>query len=166
MSTAEYGKANDDRGLLRRTLEGARDGMRSLFGRDEESKKADEDKKVFDTWVKELELADKFFDDYHDDALRAVSAFLDDQRPGGPTRQKYKLNLFNSNVTTMTSIMYAKLPKVEADRRFADPRRRVGEEGHLALALVAADHARPRTGAHRHHVGQRDLPYLPGGDGE
>lgn len=121
MSTADYGKSNDDRSFLRRTLEGARDGMKSIFGLTEEAKKADEDKKVFDTWVKELELADKFFDDYHDDALRAVSAFLDDQQPGGPARQKYKLNLFNSNVTTMTSIMYAKLPKVEADRRFADP---------------------------------------------
>jgi len=136
MSTAEYGKSRDDRGLLRRTVEGAAQGIRTLFGQTPEAKKEEEEKKVFDTWVKEMELAEKFFHDYHDNALRANNAFLDEQSESLPARPKYKLNLFNSNVSTMTSIMYAKLPKVEADRRFADPSDDVGRVAGVIVTRI------------------------------
>jgi hypothetical protein len=118
---AEYADANADRKGLRGLLTNAVEGVKSIFGRTPEQEAADEEKKVLGTWAKEIELAENFFRDYQEDAVRCVHAFVDEHNESLPARPKYKLNLFNSNVTTLTSIMYAKLPKVEADRRFADP---------------------------------------------
>lgn len=117
----QYGPAKARSTGLRAVISDAMSGVKSIFGRTPEQAAADEETKVLGTWTKELELAENFFRDYHTDGVRCVHAFLDEHGESLPTRPKYRLNLFHSNVTTLTSIMYAKLPKVEADRRFADP---------------------------------------------
>lgn len=116
-----YENVAKDRAGLRGLLTDAADGVVSVFGRKPEDDAGDEEKKVLGTWTKELELAENFFSDYQKDAMRCVHAYLDEHNQSLPTRPKYKLNLYHANVTTLMSIMYAKLPKVEADRRFADP---------------------------------------------
>lgn len=73
-------------------------------------------------WTMELADSDKFLEKWHNVGDKTVKRFLDDMddgaNPGYPTS---RLNLFYSNVVTLQSILYAKLPKVEADRRFLDP---------------------------------------------
>lgn len=119
-----YGNAKNDKGLMRRALEGAVDGVKSVFGNSPEKEAEAEESRKVQMWTKELDLAEKFVHDWHEDALKAVQAYLDDVSvlPSlGPHGGTYRLNLFHANIQTLTSIMYAKLPKVEADRRFADP---------------------------------------------
>lgn len=118
---AGYDSAKEDQGFLRRTIEGAVTGVKSIFGRSPEQEAADEEKKLLGTWAKEIELAESFFSDFDKDGLRCVKAFLGEHDQGLGVQPKYALNLFHSNIETLTSIMYAKLPKVEADRRYADP---------------------------------------------
>lgn len=72
-------------------------------------------------WTQEFQLADNFLERWHNQAKKTVRRFLDDGEEdmnGYPTS---RLNLFYSNVITMQAILYAKLPKVEADRRWFDP---------------------------------------------
>ena len=123
-----YEGAKEEKQGLRGAISDAMGGVKSLFG-GKKSPEAQEEadlKKALDTWTKEIDLAENFFRDYQEDALRCVHAYLDDSNETLTQRPKYKLNLYHSNVTTLQSIMYAKLPKVEADRRFADPNDDVG----------------------------------------
>jgi hypothetical protein len=102
------------------------DGAASLEEREEKDKLAAAQFKEVQYWNKELDLAETFVRDWHDDADRAVDNYLDDYGDSLPTRPKYRLNLFHANVTTLMSIMVSQTPKVEADRRFADPNDDVG----------------------------------------
>lgn len=73
-------------------------------------------------WTLEMQGADRFFEKWHIAGDKTVRRFLgESQMEGGPAYPSSQLNLFYSNITTMTAILYAKLPKVEADRRFLDP---------------------------------------------
>lgn len=117
----DYAKASEDKTNLRSAISGALEGGLNKFGRRPEDPADEKERAKVQHWTKELQLAEQFFKDWQEDGLRCVQAYLDDHNESLPTRPKYKLNLFNSNITTLTSIMYAKLPKVEADRRFADP---------------------------------------------
>jgi hypothetical protein len=119
--TTSYDAAKQETGGLRSVLKDAVEGVKSIFGRTPEQEAEDDEKKQLRTWDKEIQLAENFFTDYQEDALRCVHAFLDESNQSLPTRPKYKLNLFHANINTLSSIMYAKLPKIEADRRFADP---------------------------------------------
>lgn len=121
MATDSYSDAASNSKGLRGVISDAFSGIASIFKRTPEQEAADEEQKVLATWSKELELAENFFRDYQDDGVRCAHAFLDDAITALPERARYRLNLFHSNITTLISIMYAKLPKVEADRRFADP---------------------------------------------
>ncbi len=73
-------------------------------------------------WTMELQDSDRFLEKWHNLGDKTVRRFLDDLDPESngavPTS---RLNLFYSNIVTLQSILYAKLPKVEADRRFLDP---------------------------------------------
>lgn len=80
----------------------------------------EEAKRVKD-WTEEIQLAKRYVKDWHEDAGDAVNAYLDDPERGNLALRRNKLNLFHSNITTIQGIMFAKMPKVEADRRFADP---------------------------------------------
>ncbi len=127
MTTDAYGADKADKGFLRRSIEGALSGAKSALGLTPEAKAKKDENKQVQTWTKELELAEKFVSDWQDDAVKCVQAYLDDPNTSSiAVGSRYRLNLFHSNITTLTSIMYAKLPKVEADRRFADPGDDVG----------------------------------------
>jgi hypothetical protein len=105
-------------------LESLRDTLTyALTGKRPDKERTPEDEE-FDSvakWTKELELAEKFVTSWHSDGDRVVDQYLDEHNESLPTRPKYKLNLFHANITTLMSIMFAQMPKVEADRRFADP---------------------------------------------
>lgn len=117
-----YAAAKDGKGLLRRSIEGALDGVKDAFGRDPAANAEAEESKRVQMWSKEMQLAEKFFEDWQEDGMTCVQAYLDEYDVSGSSAGRiYRLNLFHANVTTLTSIMYAKLPKVEADRRFSDP---------------------------------------------
>jgi hypothetical protein len=121
LATDSYSDAASNKRGLRGAISDAVSGIKSIFGRSPDQQAADEEQKTLNTWTKEIELAEAFFKDYETDGVRCAHAFLDESVSGYPDRAKYRLNLFHSNITTLISIMYAKLPKVEADRRFADP---------------------------------------------
>ncbi len=72
-------------------------------------------------WVMELQDSDRFLEKWHNQGDRTVRRYLDDMDETNPATPTSRLNLFYSNVVTLKSILYAKLPKVEADRRFLDP---------------------------------------------
>jgi hypothetical protein len=76
-------------------------------------------------WQDELRQAKKFFEPFHKQAQKAVDRYLDNKSKGQGeavgTAPLYRLNLFHSNIVTLESMLYAKIPKAEADRRFFDP---------------------------------------------
>ena len=76
-------------------------------------------------WQDELRLAEDFFKDFHKQAKKANDRFLDNNKAGAGdapgTQPLYRLNLYHANIETLQSMLYAKIPKAEADRRFFDP---------------------------------------------
>lgn len=68
-------------------------------------------------WQVELAASRKVVDKWQKQAKKIVKRFLD-ERDG--SIKESRLNLFTSNVQTMRSILYGKIPSVDVDRRFAD----------------------------------------------
>lgn len=77
-------------------------------------------KKQVDEWTEELQLAENFLNDWRKDGNTTVDAYLDEGK-SDDLKRRYRLNLFHANIQTLMAIMFARMPKVEADRRFADP---------------------------------------------
>lgn len=75
---------------------------------------------IVNKWTMELQDADRFVEKWHKQGDRTLKRYLDE---GGSddVGPKYTLNLFYSNIVTLRAMLYAKIPKVEADRRFLDP---------------------------------------------
>ena len=81
----------------------------------------------FNKWAMALEHSHKFVEKWHKQINKSVERYLDDRKEAIDTPlPTHRLNLYHSNVTTLTSQLYARLPKVEADRRFLDPNDDVG----------------------------------------
>lgn len=75
-------------------------------------------------WQDELKAAQQFFDKFHQQADKATDRYLDEASTGNKPdldRASYRLNLYHSNIITLQSMLFSKIPKVEADRRFFDP---------------------------------------------
>src|SRR6187549_1449295 len=76
-------------------------------------------------WTAELEASARFLEGFHIQAGKVVDRFVDKRADGADTgvdsSRVSRLNLFHANIITLLAMMYEKLPKVEADRRFADP---------------------------------------------
>lgn len=76
-------------------------------------------------WLDELKQAKKFFESFHKQATKSNEKFVDEKgkksgdAPG--TAPLYRLNLYHADIITVRSMLYAKIPKAEADRRFYDP---------------------------------------------
>lgn len=74
-------------------------------------------------WLKEMDAADKRVRKWHKQG-NAIQARFQDRRgmdtdnPNG-VRQS-RVNLFNTNVTTLKSLLYGNTPKVDVSRRYAD----------------------------------------------
>lgn len=73
-------------------------------------------------WNAELTAARAAFRKWHKEAEKTVKKFLDDQTQEQDEWGELttRLNLFHSNITTMMSMLYGKIPRVEVARRFAD----------------------------------------------
>lgn len=78
---------------------------------------------LYKHWQQEIDKAKKWFRKFHTTSEKVVKAYLDDRTAQddefGMTSSR--LNLFYSNITTLMSMLYGQIPKVEAVRRFADP---------------------------------------------
>jgi hypothetical protein len=73
-------------------------------------------------WTQEMGLARKFVEKWHTQGDKTQKRYIDERDDAlNGAFKNYRLNLFHSNIQTMKATMYAKLPKVEADRRFLDP---------------------------------------------
>jgi hypothetical protein len=78
--------------------------------------------KDFNRWAMALEHSHKFVEKWHKQINKSVERYLDDRKEAIDTPlPSHRLNLYHANITTLTSQLYARLPKVEADRRFLDP---------------------------------------------
>lgn len=79
-------------------------------------------KALYKKWQSELEKSKKWFRRFHKMGDKTVKQYLDERTAQDDEFGEYstKLNLFYSNIVTLMSMLYGRVPKVEADRRFAD----------------------------------------------
>lgn len=87
---------------------------------EEDKKETSEDH--YKHWVKEFAAAKKAITKWHKEGEKTVSRFLDDRRGdlNDAAENTTRLNLFHSNIVTLMSMLYGRVPKVEVARRFAD----------------------------------------------
>jgi hypothetical protein len=73
-------------------------------------------------WVMEFAAAKKFCEEFWKQGDKVVKVFLDERMDQGNIwgNSGTRLNIFNANITTLQSMLYGRIPKVEVDRRFAD----------------------------------------------
>ena len=73
-------------------------------------------------WVKEFAAARKSVSKWHKEAMKAVDKYLDDRRGENDEFGEVttRLNLFHANITTLMSMLYGRIPRVDIGRRFAD----------------------------------------------
>ena len=75
-------------------------------------------------WGREISAAKKMLKRFHEQGDRVVSRFLDDRRNEvqyiSDDYNSYKLNFFHSNITTIRSMLFGRVPKVDVSRRHAD----------------------------------------------
>jgi hypothetical protein len=131
-----------------------RDTLKYLFGmggNPDDKNLTPEQKEQSDVqkWGQALEESRKFVADYHNMARRAVAAFLDSRGEYQNDRRipNYRVNLFNSNIKTLQATLFAKMPKVEADRRFLDPNDEIARvAGEMMTRLLQNDMNDPDDG--------------------
>lgn len=83
------------------------------------------------TWVAEIDAANKALDRFHKRADMALRRFVD-ERDTLNAHSKF-FNLFASNVDIMTAALYAQLPKPDVSRRFKDFDDQVGRVAGIIL---------------------------------
>lgn len=76
-------------------------------------------------WGAEFAAARKFIKPWHKQAEKTFCRFLDERKSGqgeGDAIGDFttRLNLFHSNIVTLQSMLYGRIPKVDVDRRYAD----------------------------------------------
>lgn len=89
----------------------------------EDEKKPETPQELYQKWRGELEAGKKWFQKFQKAGDKVIKAYLSEQildRDQGDDDQLSRLNLFHSNITTLTSMLYGKTPKVEVARRFAE----------------------------------------------
>lgn len=91
-------------------------------------------------WAAELEASDKFLEPFHTKGVKVINRYVDERTDESSLGTISRLNLFHANITTMLALMYAQLPKVEGDRRFADPNDDVARvAGEMITRILAND---------------------------
>lgn len=77
---------------------------------------------LYQHWNAEFAAAKKFVSKWHKEGDKTVKVFLDDKRGdlNDVVENTTRLNLFHANITTLMSMLYGRIPKVEVARRFAD----------------------------------------------
>lgn len=76
-------------------------------------------------WATELDAARKRVRNWHRQADKITNRYInrkrdDDGRLTDRTKTGFAINLFHSNVTTLNSMLYGNLPKVDVSRKFQD----------------------------------------------
>lgn len=73
-------------------------------------------------WQAEFSSAKKFLKKWHKQADIAYKRYLDERNSEKDDVGDFttRLNLFNSNITTLQSMLYGRIPQVDVSRRFAD----------------------------------------------
>lgn len=84
--------------------------------------KAEKEQTPYRKWNREITDAKEWFRHFHKKGEKVVKAFLDDRKDTNESVGVFvtRLNLFHANVTTLMSMLYGRIPKVEVNRRFAD----------------------------------------------
>ena len=81
-------------------------------------------------WDKELEAEDKRNREWRKQADQIQKRYQDRRRDQGPMYNaggaEFRVNLFHSNIFTLMSYMYGRIPKVDCSRRFTDANDDVG----------------------------------------
>ncbi len=82
----------------------------------------EKDETPYRRWTRELTDAKTWFRHFHKKGEKVNKAFLDDRKDTNESVGVFvtRLNLFHANVTTLMSMLYGRIPKVEVSRRFAD----------------------------------------------
>lgn len=79
----------------------------------------------FGFWHEELTASQKGKKTWHKQGDKIVKRYLDSrtgiETVGNSDFIPFRLNLFHSNIVTLTSMLYGNLPKVDVSRRYADP---------------------------------------------
>lgn len=68
-------------------------------------------------WLDELELAKKYFDDWTTKGVKIVERYRDE---GDASKFKSRYNIFWASMEVMKPATFARIPKVECERRFKD----------------------------------------------
>lgn len=96
----------------------------------------------YDKWGKEIASAKKWFRKFHTRGKKVNQAFLDDYKDESetPANLVTRLNLFHSNIITLMSMLYGRVPKVEVSRRFADADDDIGRiAGEILTRILNTD---------------------------
>ena len=70
-------------------------------------------------WKQELDYAARKFGPWHKKGEEVVKTYLDQRITMDVPYTR--LNLFNSNITTLKAMLYGDIPKVDVSRRYLDP---------------------------------------------
>jgi hypothetical protein len=89
-------------------------------------------------WNQELTMAKKAFARFHKDGDKVNKKFLDErtQEQDEWGEMTTRLNLFHANITTLVSMLYGKIPRVEVARKFADADDDVARVAGLMLTRI------------------------------
>jgi hypothetical protein len=92
-------------------------------------------------WSCEFAQSKEFHRRWKASGKRAVSRYLDeDLEHADPVEPGYRLALFSSNVNTLMSMLYGKVPQVSVDRRWQDPKDQVARvASEMATRILNAD---------------------------
>lgn len=89
-------------------------------------------------WAAEIGYAKTKFDEFHTKGEAVDSAFKDDRKKSEQTGSR--LNLFNANTVTLSSMLYGKTPKVDVDRTYADAMDDIARvSGEMLTRILNAD---------------------------
>lgn len=79
----------------------------------------------YDFWMEELKSSEHARKHWHKQGDEVVKRFLDSRKSvisrNDMSGSPFKLNLFHSNITTLTSMLYGNVPQIDVSRRYADP---------------------------------------------
>lgn len=78
-------------------------------------------------WKTEIDASEKNLKNFLKEGSEVVTRYLGGKRKGTDgAKGNFRLNLFNSNVTTLQSMLFGNLPKIDVSRRYADATDDVG----------------------------------------
>ncbi|GAG43434.1 unnamed protein product, partial [marine sediment metagenome] len=120
-------------------------------------------------WCDELKSSNKMLQKCHKQGVKVVKRFLDDRDTVAGSAVEisdgsFRLNLFNSNVSTLQDMLYSTLPQVETSRTNADANddvaRVAAETMERLLNLHIADNGQDYDSVLRSVLQDRLLPGL------